>query len=196
MCKLNDDSNLVKFLIREGKKLGLSAVEYAKKFYKNTEFFKYLEKKNYFKEYYEHNKDKYKENVKKHEGKFIYLLVSENDEVVYVGSTITSLYNRIQWHKSMKREFQKVIFYDLTDTELKANEIRQLEYFLQNLYKEHLVDCTVHPYKEDEIKYTLDVFNNIKAKVINGYRIKDELARATNHPIRIKDVLSKFKKVK
>ena len=189
-----DDENLVKYLIREGRKLGISAVQYAKKFYKNVDFFKYLEKKNYFKDYYENNKEKYKENVKKHEGKFIYLLVSENDEVVYVGSTITSLYNRIQWHKSMKREFQKVIFYDLTDTELKANEIRQLEYFLQNLYKERLVDCTVHPYKEDEIKYILDIFNNINAKVINGYRIKDELFKAIEHPTRIKDVLSKFKR--
>ena len=189
-----DDENLVKYLIREGKKLGISAVQFALKYYKNSEFFKYLEKQNYFKEYYEHNKYKYKENDKNHEGKFIYLLVSENDEVVYVGSTITSLYNRIQWHKSMKREFQKVIFYDLTDTELKANEIRQLEYFLQNLYKEHLVDCTVHPYKEDEIKYILDIFNNIKAKVINGYRIKDELFKAIEHPKRIKDVLSKFKR--
>lgn len=187
-----DDENLVKYLIKQGRKMGLSAVEYAKKFYKNTEFFKYLEKKNYFKDYYENNKDKYKENVKKHEGKFIYLLVSENDEVVYVGSTITSLYNRIQWHKSMKREFQKVIFYDLTDTELKANEIRQLEYFLQNLYKEHLVDCTVHPYKEDEIKYILDIFNNIKAKVINGYRIKDELFKVIPHPTRIRDILLKL----
>ena len=189
-----DDENLVKYLIREGKKLGISAVQFALKYYKNSEFFKYLEKQNYFKEYYKNNKDKYKENVKKHEGKFIYLLVSENDEVVYVGSTITSLYNRIQWHKSMKREFQKVIFYDLTDTELKANEIRQLEYFLQNLYKEHLVDCTVHPYKEDEIKNILDIFNNIKAKVINGYRIKDELFKAVEHPKRIRDVLSKFKR--
>ena len=124
--KVNDDKNLVKFLIKQGAKAGLSAVEYAKRFYKNTDFFKYLEKQHYFKDYYKNNKEKYVENAKKHEGKFIYLLVSD-DEIVYVGSTITSLYNRIQWHKSMKRDFQKVIYYDLTNTKLKANEIRQLE---------------------------------------------------------------------
>ncbi|MGM9544329.1 MAG: GIY-YIG nuclease family protein [Romboutsia timonensis] len=189
---MNDDEKLIQYLIKQGKKFGLSAVEFAKRFYKNTDFFKYLEKQNYFKDYYKNNKEKYVENAKKHEGKFIYLLVSENDEVVYVGSTITSLYNRIQWHKSMKRDFQKVIYYDLTNTELKANEIRQLEYFLQNLYKEHLVDCTVHPYKEDEIKDILDIFEGIKAQVINGYRIKDELARVVPHPIRIRDILLKF----
>lgn len=187
-----DDENLVKYLIKQGKKMGLSAVQYAVKFYKNTDFFKYLEKQHYYKEYYENNKEKYVENAKKHEGKFVYLLVSENDEIVYVGSTTTSLYNRIQWHKSVKRDFQKVVFYNLTDTELMPNEIRQLEYFLQDLYKEHLVNCTIYPYKEDKIKDILDIFKDIKPQVINGYRIKDELAKAVPHPRRIKDVLAKF----
>lgn len=192
MCKVIDDENLVKYLVREGRKLGISAVEYAKKFYKNTDFFKHLEKKNYFKEYYEINKEKYVENRQKHEGKFVYFLLRDN-KIIYIGSTI-NLNSRISVHKCSGRQFNDVLFYDFTDTDLEMSDVRCIEYYFQELYKESLEeDCTVYPYDREKIKTLFKYIDEVKPKH-RTFRIKDELAGAINHPKRIKDVLSKFKR--
>lgn len=177
---MNDDEKLIQYLIKQGKKFGLSAVEYAKAHYKNTDFFKWLKDKEYFKNYYRENKDKY--TVEK--GKFVYLLLDDN-KVVYVGST-QNIKNRLSQHHHINRKFQKVIYYDLTDTDLEMQEVRQIEYALQDLYKNSLVDCTVYPSSDAR----LDVLEEVKPQVIHGYRIKDELLKSMNfHPKRIKDVL-------
>ncbi len=182
---MNDDENLVKFLIKQGRKVGLSAVEYAKRFYKNTDFFKYLEKQHYFKDYYKNNKEKYA--VEK--GKFVYLLLDDN-KVVYVGST-QNIKNRLSQHHHINRKFQKVIYYDLSDSDLDMSEVRQIEYALQDLYKNSLVDCTIYPSSDAR----LDILEEVKPQIIDGYRIKDELLKSANyHPKRIKDVLLALRK--
>ena len=187
-----DDENLVKYLIREGKKLGISAVQFALKYYKNSEFFKYLEKQHYFKEYYENNKERYVENRQKHEGKFVYFLLRDN-KVIYIGSTI-NLNSRISVHKSCGRKFDDVLFYDFSDTDLTMEQVRCIEYYYQDLYKDSLEsDCTVYPYDREKIKGLFQYIESTKPKH-KSFRIKDELASAINHPRRIKDVLSKFKR--
>ena len=183
---MDDDEKLIQYLIKQGKKFGLSAVEYAKAHYKNTDFFKWLKDKEYFKNYYRENKDKY--TVEK--GKFVYLLLDDN-KVVYVGST-QNIKNRLSQHHHINRKFQKVIYYDLTDTDLEMSEVRQIEYTLQDLYKNSLVDCTVYPACGTA---KLDVLEEVKPQVIDGYRIKDELLKSVNyHPKRIKDVLLGLRK--
>ena len=187
-----DDENLVKYLIRQGKKVGLSAVEYAKKFYKNTDFFKHLEKQHYFKEYYENNKDKYAENREKHNGKFVYFLIRDN-RVIYIGSTI-NLNSRISVHKSYGRRFDDVLFYDFSDSDLTMSDVRCIEYYYQDLYKDGLEeDCTVYPYDREKIKGLFQYIENTKPKH-KSFRIRDELARAIPHPRRIKDVLLRLRR--
>lgn len=190
---MDDEKNLVKYLIREGKKLGISAVEYAKKFYKNTEFFKYLEKQNYFKDYYSNNKEKYIKNKQKYNGKFVYFLLRDN-KVIYIGSTV-NINNRISVHRCNGRQFNDVLYYDFTSTDLNMDDVRCIEYYFQELYKDGLEeDCAIYPYSKEKIKGLFKYIDSTKPKH-KSFRIRDELASAAKHPRRIKDVLSKFKKV-
>lgn len=143
------EERLVDYLLQKGKELGLSAVEYAKRLYKRKDFTEWS-KKEYFKEYYQTNKDQYKERAERNRGKFVYFLTDENDKVLYIGSTV-NLKNRIAWHKNYGRRFAKVFYDDYSETDLEMTEIREIEYWEQEIHKSTLEDCEVYAYNEDTI---------------------------------------------
>ena len=80
-----NDNKLISYLIEKGRGVGLSAVEYAKKFYKKAEFLKWNQK-NYFKDYYQINKERYKERAERNRGKFVYFLTDENNKILYINN--------------------------------------------------------------------------------------------------------------
>ena len=117
-------------------------------------------------------------------------MLLDDNKVVYVGST-QNIKNRLSQHHHINRKFQKVIYYDLSDSDLDMSEVRQIEYALQDLYKNSLVDCTIYPSSDAR----LDILEEVKPQIIDGYRIKDELLKSANyHPKRIKDVLLALRK--
>ena len=95
------------------------------------------------KEYYAVNRDKWVEYKPKNKG--IYML-SKDNYVVYVGSSNTSIYNRIAWHKSKGRDFDKVHYWDFTGLEITEEEIRDLEYYFMSLC-DGLKNCSKHDVK-------------------------------------------------
>ncbi|WP_195954400.1 GIY-YIG nuclease family protein [Clostridium tertium] len=81
--------------------------EYAKNYYKNNKekwkIYNSKEKykdyhKNYYKKHKETYKEKYEEFSKKYEGKFIYFILNEFNKIKYIGRT-SNIYRRFAFHK-------------------------------------------------------------------------------------------------
>ena len=168
---MND--KLISYLIEKGKEVKLSAVEYARKFYKKADFIKWSQK-SYFKEYYQANKERYKERAERNRGKFVYFLTDENDNILYIGSTV-NLKNRISWHKYHGRQFSKVFYDDYTDTDLDMDEVREIEYWEQEIHKNTLKDCEVYSYNKDTI---IDILSRSKNAVF-GLKVGAQMVRVS-----------------
>lgn len=129
-----------------------------------------IDEKDYRKKYYgEHKKvwkDKYGVT-----SKALYILSNKDNIAVYIGSTSTSLYNRIAWHKTKGREFDTIVYYDFTDINITDIELKQLEYWYMNLCL-HLEDCKVHPYDEGNLRFDLLSKAPIKSFKANELSVK------------------------
>ena len=100
-----------------------------REYYNNTE--KYREyQKNYHKDYQRSLRDKLF-------GFYLYFLLKDN-KVVYIGST-TDMYHRFYNHNSSGKEFDTVLYKDLTDVCKDREELYKIEYYYINLYKDELI---------------------------------------------------------
>lgn len=111
-----------------------------------------IDEKDYRKKYYEEHKGVWKDKYGV-TSKALYILIKDN-YAIYIGSTSTSLYNRIAWHKTKGRNFNTIVYYDFTDINITDIELKQLEYWYMNLCL-HLEDCKVHPYDKGNLRFDL-----------------------------------------
>ena len=175
----NKDELLVEYLINEGKKMGMSAVEYALSEYNSEDFEKVYKQKeymaDYMKDYYPEHKDYWKEWKDKTKGMYVYLLLNDKNNVIWVGSS-TELYNRLQVHKNSGRKFETVMLYDFTNCDITDKEMRQIEYYYQDLYKKHLEeDCRVVPYNKEELIKVQEKVKDVKPIMLREFNVNSIL---------------------
>lgn len=147
---MEKQEKLVEYLIQKGKEKELSAINYVERGYYNVEDFIDAERRRYFREYYWEHKDKYRDYREKRKFPCVYFLLKDN-VVVYVGST-EDISNRIAQHKHINRDFDRVLFKDLSSLIAKEDKRTRLdiEYFYQNIYKNTLENCIVYPLKDND----------------------------------------------
>lgn len=145
---MEKQEKLIEYLIRKGREKELSAISYVKNGYYSVEDFTEEERRRYFREYYVEHKDKYREYREKRKFPCVYLLLKDN-VVVYVGSS-EDISNRVAQHKYINRNFNRVLFADLSSLIAKEDKRTRLdiEYFYQNVYKDTLENCIVYPLKD------------------------------------------------
>ena len=159
--------------------MGMSAVQYALSEYNSEDFEKVYKQKeymaDYMKDYYPEHKDYWKEWKDKTKGKYVYLLLNDKNNVIWVGSS-TELYNRLQVHKNSGRKFDKVMLYDFTNCDITEKELRTIEYYYQDLYKKHLEeDCRVVPYNKEELIKVQEKVKDVKPIILRAFDVNSIL---------------------
>ena len=178
--KKSKDEILREYLIREGAKNNMSAVQFAlSELYNNEDFEKLFGTKeyisDYMRDYYPDHKDYWKERRDRTKGKFVYFLLDNEDNIIYVGSS-KEIYNRLCVHKSLGRKFEAVMLYDYTDCEITDKQLRTMEYFYQELYEKYLdVDCRVSPYNVEEFKEVYEKVKDIQPIILRAFNINSIL---------------------
>lgn len=115
--------------------------DYFKKYYQNNkEKWAYKESdriymRNYMKNYDKDKKSKiYNDFMAEYDGKFIYFILDENKEIKYIGKT-TNIYRRIGNHKNLKKKYSyetdTILYLNFTD-KLTDEELSDMEkYFIE-----------------------------------------------------------------
>lgn len=138
--------------------------EYAKNYYKNNKekwkIYNSKDKykdyhKNYYKRHKETYKEKYEEFSKKYEGKFIYFILNEFNKIKYIGRT-SNIYRRFAFHK-----------YELAKYNPDTDRVMYLD-FSDKLSEEELADAEkyfIELYNLDLNEYCGDYDTNIAFKI-------------------------------
>lgn len=158
--------------------------EYSKNYYKeNSEKWKTYNSsekyKEYHKNYYKENKEEltkrnkeyYEEFSKEYEGKFIYFIFNELNELKYIGKT-GNIYNRVALHKNSKEKYNPEtdrVMYLNFNNRLTNEELSDAEKYFIELYKLDLNQyCGDY---DTSIAFKIDddlVFNEFKFKRDKG----------------------------
>ena len=170
---------LTEYLISKGKENNMSAVQYALSEYSSEDFEKVYKQKeymaDYMKDYYPEHKDYWKEWKDKTKGMYVYLLLNDKNNVIWVGSSI-ELYNRLQVHKNSGRKFETVMLYDFTNCDITDKQLRTVEYYYQDIYKKHLdKDCRVVPYDKEELIKVQEKVKDVKPIILREFNVNSIL---------------------
>lgn len=147
---------LVDYAIKKGKELGISAIQF-------------LTSDKYDWETYNefaYHKQKYKDFIRRHLGKFVYFLMKEN-KIIYIGKTCC-LYRRIHAHLSTaKYDFDSITFFDYSKCDITDEELSVIENFFINQHKSHIKNKHIPKLNKKLICNVLSKIENVTPVTIS-----------------------------
>lgn len=135
---------------------------------KHNEYVKWWNKNKGKESYKKYQKEYYKAEKEREFGYYLYYLIKDS-KIIWVGST-ENMYRRMHNHKSTK-DFDKILYKDLTYVVRDRSELEELEYYFIDYYREEVINKDKKEIKISEEKYFKDMLHRYYLTELKEYVI-------------------------
>lgn len=139
--------------------------KYSKEYYRNNKD-KWIENYCRGEHYKEYQKQYYKAEKEREFGYYLYYLIKDS-KIIWVGST-ENMYRRMHNHKSTK-DFDKILYKDLTYVVRDRSELEELEYYFIDYYRDEVINKDKKEMKISEEKYFEDMLHRYYLTELKEY---------------------------